>query len=584
MIVRMLPLIRLATLMTLAVCVSHGCGDNSEVERPAAAVPALPNEIAQPITVTEPTPLAQPTATPHRTVAVEEVTRPFNPDQDCPKIGPAPGTSVAQRSSATPVGEAGEDGTVEPDPLDAIVQVNQYRPDEGRERTRVSSGVVLSEASYVATVLDYSQPLGCPEVVLRNGTTLPARVISIHQMSGAAILEVSGSDLPQGVSELARTVQSETAVHIYHGTPGGPFVALKGVATVAGSDTLWILAKSTGPSVGDPIFDTEGGYFGLVVHGNGGKGALPDLTPGGAPKPKPYTELSGPHVAMSAPALMQLAQGEPDDDLLSTPVVVRFFGASGGAKSPIGGDPAAIAEKVFGYLRALDVPAEVEGLGGSLSSILRNMKQLHFGFNLELLYPISQSLKASDGTLLGVARYFVLWWGLGAGKPDLILAGSSPDLITHAFEANGLEELWSHVRADRLTSYAPFQTHDSAGFPDEYPLRWSLTTDRETYSAGETVQVGLRVENVSPLPMEVHLPSPFRVESSAGSHEWEDEFVSDEEVETVSPGEVLILTTDWDQTDNRGRQVRVGTYHVSSTSYSAGSGVHATGTSFKIVK
>ena len=328
MIVRKLLVIRLATLMTLAVIVSHGCGDNSEVETPAAADPALPNETAQPITVNEPTPLVQPTATPHRTVAAEEVTRPFNPRQDCPKIGPTSGTSGSRRSSATPVGESGEDGTVEPDPLDAIVQVNQYRPDEGRERTRVASGVVLSEASYVATVLDFSQPLGCPEVVLRNGTALPARVIALHQMSGAAILKVSGSDLPQGVSELARTVQSETAVHIYHGTPGGSLVPLGGVATVAGNETLWILAKNPAPSVGDPIFDTEGGLVGLVVHGSQAKGAVPDLRPGGAPKPKPYTGLSGPRVAVSAAALMQLSQGETDDDLFNTPVVVRFFGVT----------------------------------------------------------------------------------------------------------------------------------------------------------------------------------------------------------------------------------------------------------------
>ena len=237
-----------------------------------------------------------------------------------------------------------------------------------------------------------------------------------------------------------------------------------------------------------------------------------------------------------------------------------------------------------GYLRALDRPAEIEGLGGSLSSMLRNMKQLHLGLNLELLYPISQPLKASDGTLLGVARYFVLWWGHGAGGPDLILAGSSPEQITHTFEADGLEELWSHVQAARLTSYAPFRTHDSAGFPDEYPLRWSFTTDKETYSAGETVQLGLRIENVSPLPMEIQLPSTFRVYPSSGSSVWASKFAFDQGVEVIPPGEVLILITDWDQTDKRGGQVPTGTYRVSESSYHADSGAYATGASFKIVE
>ena len=581
---RRLLLFVLAALLTVAAFGTQGCGDSREVKTPAVAGPAMPQETDPQTAVTNPTPLPQPTATPRDTAVAEEVAMPFNPEQDCPKIESKSGTSEARDRSATPGSESGEGGTVVPEPIDAIVQVNQYRTDERNERPHVASGVVLSEARYVATILDFSQPLGCPEVVLRSGTTLPARVIALHHMSGAAILEVSGDGVPRGVSESARQVQSETAVRFYHSTSGGSFVPLEGVAAVAGSEALWILSKSPGPTVGDPIFDTEGGFLGMVVHGSQTKGAVPDLRPGGAPKPRPYTGLSGPRVAVSAPALMQLAQEETDHDLLNSPVVVRFFGVTSLIRSPIGGDPAAIGKRVAGYLQALDRPAEIEGLGGPLRSVFKGMKEFYAAFNLELLYPISQPLEASDGTLLGVARYFVLWWGRGAGKPDLILAGSSPDLITHAFEADGLDELWSHVQAARLTSYAPFQTYDSAGFPREYPLRWRLTTDKETYSAGESVQLGLEIKNVSLLPMDVQLPSSFRVESSAGAHKWEAEFVSDREIEAVPPGEVIILTTDWDQTDRQGRQVRAGTYHVSSTSYSAGSGVYATGASFKIAE
>ena len=575
---RKFPPLALTALLVVAAFGTQGCGDPREVEKPAAADPALSNEI------TQPTALPQPAAMPQETAVEGEVAKPFDPDRDCPQIGPTSGTAGSQRSSATPGGESGEGGVVVSDPLDAIVQVNQYRPGKGSERAHVASGVVLGEARYVATVLDFSQPLGCPEVVLRNGSALPARVIALHQMSGAAILEVSGDGIPQGVSESVRVVQSETAVRVYHDTRDGSFAALEGVATVAGSDTLWILGKGPGPAVGDAIFDTEGGFLGVVVHSKQTKGAVPNLTPGGAPKPRPYTGLSGPRVAMSAPTLMQLAQGGTDYDLLNTPVVVRFFGASSLTRSPIGGDPVAIGEKVVGYLRALDRPAEIEGLGGSLRSILRGMKEFYQAFNVGLLYPISQSLEDSDGTLLGVARYFVLWWGRGAGGPDLILAGSSPELITHAFEADGLEEMWSHVQAARLTSYGPFQTYDSAGFPSEYPLRWRLTSDKETYSAGETVQLGIRVENVSILLMEIQMPSPFRVYSAIGSDEWDSEFVSSREVEDVPPGEVLILTTDWNQNDNQGRQVPAGTYHLSSSSHSAGSGAYASGTSFRIVE
>ena len=575
---RMLLLFVLAAVLAVAALGTQGCGDSREFEAPSAITPT------QQVVAIPPTAAALPTATPEQALVAEEVVKPLNPNEDCPQTGPTPSAVGAQSGSATPGGESGDGGAVVSDPLDAIVQVNQYRPGEGSERTHVASGVVLEEARLVATVLDFSQPLGCPEVVLRNGNVLPARVIALHRMSGAAILEVSGDGIPQGVSESAKVVRSETAVRIYSGSSDGSLTALDGAATVAGSETLWILARGPGPVFGDPIFDAEAGFVGMIVHGGEGKGILPDLRPGGAPKPMPYTGLSGPRVAMSAPAVMQLSQGETEDDLLNTPVVVRFFGVLGGARVPIGGDPAAIGEKVSDYLLELDRPVEIEGLGGSLSSILRNMKQLHFGFNLELLYPISQPLEASDGTLLGVARYFVLFWGRGAGKPDLILAGSSPDLITHAFEADGIEELWSHVQAARLTSYAPFRTHESAGFPAEYPLRWSFTTDKETYTAGETVQLGLRIENVSPLRMEVQLPSPFRVYSAKGSYEWDSEFDSNREFEAVPPGEVLLLTTDWNQTDERGTQVPAGTYHIRESSYHADSGAYATDASFKIVK
>ena len=262
------PKIQATAFLVLVSLVTVVCGDIVSQAAPsptsaATARTAKPTAApTPPPTATQPTMEALPTAMPKQTFVAEEVTRPFDPDLDCPQIGPTPGTNGAQASSATSGDLSGADGIVEPDPLDAIVQVNQYRPGEGSERAHVASGVVLGEARYVATVLDFSQPLGCPEVVLRSGSALPARVIALHQMSGAAILEVSGDGIPRGVSESVRAVQSETAVRIYHDTRDGSFAALEGVATVAGSDTLWILGKGPGPAVGDAIFDTEGGSSG----------------------------------------------------------------------------------------------------------------------------------------------------------------------------------------------------------------------------------------------------------------------------------------------------------------------------------
>ena len=571
------PLFGLAALLTLAALGTQGCGDSHETATPTAAGPA------RQVVETPPMVGTLPTATPQPTLVTEEVSRPFNPHKDCPRIVSKSGTSGAQTSTATPGDRPGAEGITAPDPLDAIVRVNQYRPDEGSERTHIASGVVLSEARYVATVLDFSQPLGCPEVVLRNGTALPARVFSLHQMSGAAILEVGDGSIRPGPTISRDDMYSQTAVQIYHNTSDGSLSVFDGVATAADGETLWVLALGIEPGDGDIVLDSDGSLVGVVVPHDRWRGAMSVSYSGGPPRPDGYDGLSGLSLAVRGSALARLSQGAPDDDLLTTPVKVHFGGPSSGWSS-IGGDRIAIGKKMTGFLRTLDEPAAIEGLGGTIGSIVFGMDRPNQGAHLELLYPVSQPLEASDGTLVASGRYLMLIWGRGTGSPDLILAGPDPDHVTHAFEADGLEDLWSFAQGPRGSSFVPFQTYSNAGFPSEYPLRWSLGSDRGTYSPGEIVRISLRVENVSVLPIKVQLPSPFRVESSAGSHEWEAEFVSDREIEAIPPGGVLILTTDWDQTDRQGRQVRAGTYHVSSTSYSAGSGVYATGAAFKIAE
>ncbi len=94
----------------------------------------------------------------------------------------------------------------------------------------------------------------------------------------------------------------------------------------------------------------------------------------------------------------------------------------------------------------------------------------------------------------------IMWWRRGAKKPDIILSGPDSDRITHAFEVEGLGEFEALMRS-RQSYYRPFMTTDSAGFPREYPARWSFTTDRSSYSPGETDRISLQIENVSVLPL-----------------------------------------------------------------------------------
>ena len=513
---------------------------------------------------------------------VEGTTKPFDPAGDCSHPADPTPSKADQNLAASSGTSSDTDESARGVSPKGIVSISRYLPEEATERSTLASGIVLPGTTYVATALDFSQPLGCLEVVSHEGTVLPARLVALHPLSGAAILQVSGDGLPEGVHIPPGAVQSETAVRIYHRTGDGSYGVIDGAATTAGGEALWIVATGLEPAVGDVVFDTAGEFVGVIVPRYQWRG-FHDVMPGGAPKPIGYTGLSGPHVAMSARALMHLAQEGPDEELLNAPVKVRFMGALYGV-SPIGGDPDAIGGKVAGYLKALAPPIAVEGLDGPFWSILRGMGAPLVGTNLEVLYPVPQSLEASDGTVLGYARYFVMFWGRGVGRPDLILAGSERERITHVFEADGISELWSFVQATQLTWNAPFKTYDNAGFPSEYPLRWSLTSDEPTYSPGETVQISLQVENVSILPVEIELPSPFSVRSAAGSHSWESEFTSDRSSKTVSPGEVQVLSVNWDQTDAEGGRVPAGSYHIYSASNHATSGAYASSASFKILK
>ena len=312
--------------------------------------------------------------------SVEGVTRPLDPVSDC-SLPAGPTASETDRSLAAGPRKSSETG----DPTrreapEGIVSISRYLPEGAAGRTHLASGIVLLGTTYVATALDFSQPLGCLEVVSHEGMVLPARLVALHRLSGAAILEVSGDGLPEGVHIAPRAVQSETAVRIYHRTGDGSYGVIDGAATTAGGEALWIVATGLEPAVGDVVFDTAGEFVGVIVPRYQWRG-FHDVMPGGAPKPIGYTGLSGPHVAMSARALMHLAQEVPDEELLNTPVKVRFLGALYGV-SPIGGDPDAIGGKVAGYLKALAPPIAVEGLDGPFWSILRGMGAPLVGTNL----------------------------------------------------------------------------------------------------------------------------------------------------------------------------------------------------------
>ena len=493
---------------------------------------------------------------------------PFHPDRDCPRT---------VRTKNNVQFETGESRN--PLRLDAIVSVNQYRPNDTSEQNRIATGVVLDKSGYVATALDLDQPLGCIEVMFQNGDVLPARVIALQRPNGAAILEVGDAGTRRSIPATLNSIASETAVNILRADTAGLATSTKGAAASAGDQWVWVLGAHFNPNSGDVVLDSNGALVGVVVPHTPWKGALSISYSGGPPRPEDYPGLS---LAIRTQTLEQLLQQGRGNELMSKPVKVHFGGPSSGWSS-IGGDPVAIGKKMAGLLSALDEPADIEGLGGSIRDIIWTLNvPIIQGAQLELLYPISQPLETSDGTLVGSARYLMMWWWRGSGYSDLILAGPSPEHITHAFRSAGLEDLWSFAEAFPIPTYPAFRSYSQTGFPHDYPLKWTIATDQSVYSLGETVQISLRAENVSIIPVNIQMPSRFEVFSDQFPYSWDSQFVSDEHTLVVPPGESLILAINWDQRGPGGESAPVGSYRVESLARSASSGAYAVGASFQI--
>ena len=132
---------------------------------------------------------------------------PFNPLDDCPQPEDSSGPNQAGA-------QANSNEALENTPGAAVVSINEYPPD-GVERTHIANGVVLRESGQVAAVIDFSAYPRCLEVVLQDGTALPARMLAVHRRSGTTILEVTSAGLPHGATISQSPIYTETPVHMY---------------------------------------------------------------------------------------------------------------------------------------------------------------------------------------------------------------------------------------------------------------------------------------------------------------------------------------------------------------------------------
>ena len=241
---------------------------------------------------------------------------------------------------------------MESEPYEAIVAVNEYPPDGGNERNHIANGVLLGETGHVATAVDFSTYPRCLEVVLRDGTALPARISAVHADSGATILEAPQAGIPGGVPISPSPIYTEAPVHMYGIRNGDSPAVIEAAAANAGTDVFWLLARSKELTAGDAIFDSDGALVGLLKAGRW-QGATISLGGGGAPTRPDYPGLSGTRLAVKASVFENLSEQEPDEGLLDVPVAFHF-GEAGVGGAIWDSDPVALAEKADSYLRSLD--------------------------------------------------------------------------------------------------------------------------------------------------------------------------------------------------------------------------------------
>lgn len=100
-------------------------------------------------------------------------------------------------------------------------------------------------------------------------------------------------------------------------------------------------------------------------------------------------------------------------------------------------------------------------------------------------------------------------------------------------------------------------------------LRLSLSVDKDAYRVGETVQVRLRVVNVTSAPLALRLASGQQYDvlvRQRGALIWQwshdKAFVQIAREQTLAVGEALTFSGTWDQRDLQGRQVEPGAYEI----------------------
>lgn len=114
-----------------------------------------------------------------------------------------------------------------------------------------------------------------------------------------------------------------------------------------------------------------------------------------------------------------------------------------------------------------------------------------------------------------------------------------------------------------------------------------LTTDKNSYSAGEPVRITLSKLNISSYPITLNYPTAQRYDFSVRGIDdmywlWsaDKSFATVTGQVTLQSGQGLSYTETWEQTNNQGRQVTPGYYRVTGWNTFTGFAGYAAASTF----
>lgn len=299
------------------------------------------------------------------------------------------------------------------------------------------TGLVVDPSGKILTVLELPQANQTVTVDIPGRGKFQARVVRTDPRTDVALLSVDANGLTPAPLSPTSLKPGEPVQVLSRDTRGALKVTdLQATSTRNAPDFFFTVFAPSGRSfVWLPVSLPNGS---VVV---GPEGDVLGLANDVWPWPGPFDYSLGRPPPSEAAVLLRSAApllNGPVSDSAITPVGLLFvnrWSFSGLVHDPTGRQE--LAQPLHTFLQSVGSSDQIAHLGEHLGYVVPPAASDH----LELLFQNPQTMRMSDGRVVGRARLVVFWWNRGGGKPDLILCGADTTHLGAAFAWDGANTL-----------------------------------------------------------------------------------------------------------------------------------------------